>query len=73
MSGEMSGEIWGAAATIIVFIIGSVAAIMRSQSTALATHEKLDQTRHEENLERFGDLKVALERLKTILENGLHR
>ena len=45
------------------WLAGKFSDVKEAASENLASHEKRDQQRHEENLQRFGSISVALARL----------
>jgi hypothetical protein len=42
------------------WLSGRFRSIERAYTASLAAHEDKDQTRHEENLERFGDIRAEI-------------
>jgi hypothetical protein len=57
---SMNIEAWATVATASVTVmvaVGSLGAYLRN---IFGSHEKQDQVRHEQNLERFGEIKAAL-------------
>ena len=47
-------------ASVVWMLSGRFTIVERLAATALDRHEEKDQRRHEENLERFSQIKVAL-------------
>jgi len=53
----------GSVAALGWWLSGRFRAIEKAYTAALATHEVQDQTRHEENLDRFSEINVRLARM----------
>lgn len=58
---ELGGP--GAVMCLGWWLSGKFRAIERSYAQSLEDHEQKDQTRHEENLARFGKISIALARM----------